>query len=293
MQAFRTYIDSGLIPAADLVALLDARNRRIKLIDATYILPGMPGNPFEEFRKRRIDDAVFFDVDEIADRSTDLPHMLPTAAEFSRAVTAMGIGNDDFVVVYSQSGIPMAAPRVWWTFRVFGHDAVCVLDGGLPAWIAAGNPVNESPPAPPAPSSGFSTRFRPELVNDRGDVKAALTGEYAIIMDARPPGRFAGIDPEPRPGLHRGRIPGSVNIPAASLVSSDTLRLKSPEELKLTLGMALDTEKQVIATCGSGVTACMIAFALYNMGNKRVSVYDGAWAEWGKESADLPVAARC
>ncbi len=280
MDIMDTAIKNGLIEPADLAALLE--NSNVKLVNATW----GPRHPV------RIGNAVPFDIDAIADQGSILPHMLPAPDDFSAAAAALGISSDDFVVVYDQSGIASAAARVWWTFRVFGHDRVCVLDGGLPAWADAGFPLARPDASLPAPGR-FTAQFRPALVADMNDVHAALENDTALVLDARSAERFAGIAPEPRPNLRGGHMPGSVNLPFPAVIDPDTGRLALPALLDRIFAGAGNPHQhagRIITSCGSGVTACVLALALFRMGKTDVAVYDGSWAEWGRESSGTPVA---
>lgn len=273
----------GLIEADALDELLRS-GAKVKLVDASY----NPGIAEENFLRRRIDGAVFFDIDLIADPRSPMAHMLPSPEDFAQAVSALGIGNDDLVVVYDQSGIAMAASRAWWMFRVFGHDNVCVLNGGLPYWMATGHEVSDSPCEKPAPAV-FKANYRPELVKGLTEMQQALQSRDATILDARSAERFSGRVPEPRPGLRSGHIPGSLNLPFMSLLDNNG-RLPGPDSLREKF-RALPAAGQTIATCGSGVTACVLALAFYTIGKQDVSVYDGSWTEWGQEDQGTAVAA--
>jgi thiosulfate/3-mercaptopyruvate sulfurtransferase len=282
-----TFIKSGLIQPSELHELMRA-DARVRLVDASYVLPGNP-SPFESFKQARIDDAVFFDIEVISDHKSSLPHMLPGAENFAKAVSGLGISNDDFVVVYGQAGIHMGPARAWWMFRVFGHDRVCVLDGGLSAWIAARLPVNTVPPTAPVPGR-FKATLCKGLLCSMADMQKASESASAQIYDARPEGRFAGRVAEPRPGLHSGHIPGSYNIPATALLDSATGKLKPASYLEEFFKKAdLGGEKPIYTTCGSGITACTLALALYRIGFANVAVYDGSWSEWGQPSSGRPV----
>lgn len=275
---------SPLVRAEELADLLAKGDSHLKIVDASFALPGATPTPRDLFRKLRIADAVFFDIDAVADQSTDLPHMLPDPDTFARAASALGISNDDTVVIYGQTGTAMGPARAWWTFRVFGHTRVRVLDGGLPRWQALGYPVSTDTPVPPAPGR-FVSNLRPEQVADRADVARAKASAGARILDARAPERFEGRVPEPRPGLRAGCIPGSENLPCASLLDPETGLMKSPEDLRRMFeDCGAGADMPVIATCGSGVTACTIALALAVIGRENVRVYDGSWAEWGREA---------
>ena len=257
----------------------------LRVLDGTWHMPQLKRDPRAEFAQAHIPGAAFFDIDAIADHSTDLPHMLPDAAAFARAVGALGVGSGDRVVVYDVRGVVSAA-RVWWTFRVFGHDAVAVLDGGLRKWRAEGRQVESGTPSP-APRE-FRAALRPELVRDLAAMRANVVGRTAQVLDARSAGRFAGTEAEPRPGLRGGHIPGSLNLPYDTLYREDGT-LRAPDELRDALQRTgLDLTRPVVTTCGSGVTASVLALALYLAGRRDVAVYDGSWSEWGGR-ADTPI----
>lgn len=284
------YTERGLITPKELADLLAERPGAVKLLDASYAI-GVGGiSPESVFQQMRIGEAQFFDIDAIADTSSSLPHMLPTPEDFATAAGRLGISNDDFVVVYDQSGIAMAACRAWWMFRVFGHDRVCVLDGGLPAWQIAGLTYQSGPPVHPR-QTDFTASFRPSLVTAYDDMRGFIERGDAIILDARPPERFAGLAPEPRPGLDAGHMPGARSLPAGFLIDPATRGLKSPADISLCLRdlAPADGESPVISTCGSGVTACVIALAFFREGRKNVSVYDGSWSEWGLQELHSPI----
>src|SRR5690242_6524535 len=249
----------------------------LRVLDGSWHMPQLQRDPRAEFAQAHIPGAAFFDIDAIADRATDLPHMLPEAKAFAAAVGALGVGAGDRVVVYDVRGVVSAA-RVWWTFRVFGHDAVAVLDGGLRKWRAEGHRV-ESGPSAPVPRE-FRATFHPELVRDLAAMRANLAAPGAQVLDARSAGRFAGTEPEPRAGLRGGHIPGSLNLPYDTLYRDDGT-LKPVTALRAALQAAgVDLERPVVTTCGSGVTASVLALALYLAGRRDVAVYDGSWSEW-------------
>jgi thiosulfate/3-mercaptopyruvate sulfurtransferase len=257
----------------------------LRVVDGTWHMPQLKRDPRAEFEAAHVPGAVFFDIDAIADRSTTLPHMLPAPSQFAAAVGALGIGSGDRVVVYDVRGVVSAA-RVWWTFRAFGHEAVAVLDGGFRKWRAEGRPL-ESGAAKPAPRV-FSARPRPELVRDLDAMRANIGSHAAQVLDARSAGRFAGTEAEPRAGLRGGHIPGSRNLPYETLYRPDGT-LKPPDELGDAVAAAgIDLARPIVTTCGSGVTASVLALALYVLGRRDVAVYDGSWSEWGARS-DTPI----
>jgi thiosulfate/3-mercaptopyruvate sulfurtransferase len=257
----------------------------LRVVDGSWHMPHLERDARAEFEAAHLPGAVFFDIDAIADRTTSLPHMLPSTDEFAAAAGALGIGSGDRIVVYDVRGVVSAA-RVWWTFRAFGHDAVAVLDGGFRKWRAEGRPVESGLPAP-APR-GFAAQRRPELVRDLDAMLANLGSHGAQVLDARSAGRFAGTEPEPRAGLRGGHIPGSLNLPYETLYAADGT-LKSPEQLgDAVVGAGVDLGRPIVTTCGSGVTASVLALALYVLGRRDVAVYDGSWSEWGGRP-DTPV----
>src|SRR5919106_2256970 len=257
----------------------------LRVVDGTWHMPHLGRDARVEFEAAHVPGAVFFDIDAIADRTTSLPHMLPSTDEFAAAAGALGIGSGDRVVVYDVRGVVSAA-RVWWTFRAFGHDAVAVLDGGLTKWRAEERPVASGQATPTR--RAFTARPRPELVRDVEAMRANLDSHVAQVLDARSAGRFAGTEPEPRAGLRGGHIPGSLNLPYETLYAADGT-LKSPEQLgDAVVGAGVDLGRPIVTTCGSGVTASVLALALYLVGRPDVAVYDGSWSEWGARS-DTPV----
>jgi thiosulfate/3-mercaptopyruvate sulfurtransferase len=258
----------------------------LRVIDATWYLPTLQRDARAEFREAHVPGAVYFDIDAIADRETGLPHMLPDATTFGEAVGALGIGDGDRIVVYGGKYLSASA-RVWWTFRVFGHERVAVLDGGFPRWREEGRPV-ESGEARPA-AGGFTARFRPELVASLDDVRRNLETHRMQVLDARSAGRFAGTEPEPRPGLRGGHIPGSLSLPYDRLFRREDATLLPAGDLRRLFEDArVEPGRPVVTTCGSGVTACVLALGLQLVGRHDVAVYDGSWTEWGGR-ADVPV----
>ncbi len=258
---------------------------RVRIVDGSWHMPQTGRDAQREFIEAHIPGAVFFDIDAIADTTTPLPHMLPTSTEFARAVGRLGIGDGDRVVAYDTRGVVSAA-RVWWTFRVFGHDAVGVLDGGFPKWRADGRPVEAGLQTPTLRI--FTARFRPDLVRDFDQMRANLASRREQVLDARSRGRFVGVEPEPRPGLRGGHIPGSLNSPHEELYRPDGTLLPSDALREAFAKAGLDLAKPVVTTCGSGVTASVLALALYLLGRRDAAVYDGSWSEWGGRD-DVPV----
>ncbi len=259
----------------------------LRVLDATYFLPGVPRNAETEFLEKHIPGAQFFDIDAYKDLETDLPHMLPDPDSFAEDMTDLGIGNDSTIVCYDSHGL-MSAARPWWMFRVFGHDKVFVLDGGLKQWLAEDRPL-ESGPAK-SRQGRFHARFRPELVSDRDAVLTALDTPAVQIIDARGAGRFAGTEPEPRAGLSGGHIPGARNVPFNALLDPATGLILPKGDIEARfIGAGVDLKRPIIASCGSGVSACVLAIGLYELGRADVSVYDGSWSEWGSYPG-LPIA---
>jgi thiosulfate/3-mercaptopyruvate sulfurtransferase len=257
----------------------------VRVLDGSWFMPDQNRDAQAEYDAAHIPGAQFFDIDEIADTASALPHMLPSAEKFASRVRRLGVGDGRQVVVYDQAGL-FSAARVWWMFKAFGHDAVAVLDGGLPKWRAEGLPLEAGPPI--ARDRHFIARKRPDLVRDVTQVAAAtkLGGEQ--IVDARSAARFSGEEPEPRPGLRSGHIPGSVNVPYRAVLNADGT-LKEAADLRALFAEAgVDLAKPIVNTCGSGVTACILSLAQMRAGATRTAVYDGSWSEWGAY-ADLPV----
>jgi len=268
----------ALIESDELLKRLDS----VKIIDASY-----GGDAQENWTKSRIGNAIFFDIDEVADHGNDMPHMLPSPEDFARAVSAMGISNDDEVVVYDQSGMAMAASRVWWMFRIFGHDKVRVLNGGLPDWLKQGHPCNTDAPAAPSPAT-FTATFKPELVQSMKGIMQAVEEKTSIIIDARGTSRFSGEDTEQNPDMRSGHIPGSHNIPFAMLLDPETGKMKDIDALREIFG-AVPANAHIVISCGSGVTACVIALGFHLLGRADIAIYDGSWTEWGRKASNTPV----
>lgn len=274
-----------LVSCVWLAERLDAPDLRI--IDATYFMPGAAQNAKALYLERRIPGAIFFDIDEIADTANPLPHMLPSPEKFAARMRAMGIGDGMRIVAYDSQGL-FSAARVWWTFRVMGHEDVAVLDGGLPAWLAAKLPLEDGPPAP-RPQRHFTTQFRADLVRDLADMRRIVVAGGGQVLDARAAGRFRGETPEPRQGLRSGHMPGARSVPYETLLDAQGL-MRSREDLAQIFAAAVvDTGRPAVCSCGSGVTAPIIALALARLGRWDAAIYDGSWTEWGGRT-DTPVA---
>ncbi len=251
----------------------------IRPLDATWFLPGDQRDGKALYDEMRIPGALFFPIDEIADTETTLPHMLPSPEKFSARVRKMGIGDGNRVVVYDAQGL-FSAARVWWTFRVMGHEDVVVLDGGFPAWRRGDYPIETGPPQKRM-ERHFTARFRADLVRNLDDMQRIVANGGGSILDARPAPRFRGEAAEPRPGVKSGHMPGARSVPSGALVD-ETGSLRSAADLKKIFADAgATTSRPAICTCGSGVTAAIIALALARLGRWDASIYDGAWAEWG------------
>lgn len=259
------------------LALVDVRMSPVGLVPKKDMLA--------EFAAGHIPGAVYFDIDDVADKNTTLPHMLPTAEAFAAAVGKLGI-NDQQTIVFYDEGNQFSAPRGWWTFRNFGAQNVYVLDEGLQGWTARGNTLATGPAQPVATT--FHAQFNPEAVVNMQQVEQAMNDKLQIL-DARAAPRFHAQAPEPRPGLHRGHIPGSINIPYGDLLENG--RFKSLDALKKTFAdKGVDIDAPTIVSCGSGVTAAVLAFGLQSLGASQVKLYDGAWSEWGALSGNQPIA---
>ena len=258
----------------------------IVVVDGSWYLPQMERDARAEYLEAHIPGAVYFDIDDIADTDTDLPHMLPRPEKFSSRMRKMGIGDGQRIVVYDGMGL-FSAARVWWTFRIMGVADVAVLEGGLRKWIAEDRPVESGPVS--RLERHFTARLDHGAVRDASDVLKALASGDEVIVDGRSAGRFAGTEPEPREGLRGGHMPGSVNLPWDTLVTPDGI-LKSDDELRAAFdAIGVTRRMPVVTSCGSGVTAATLVLALQVLGHRQTAVYDGSWTEWGGRD-DLPVA---
>ncbi len=256
------------------------------VFDASWHLPNSDRNAKSEYQASHIPGALFFDIDDLSDEKSSLPHMLPSTVKFASRMKKMGVGDGMRIVVYDTHGL-FSAARAWWTFRAMGHKDVAVLNGGFKKWVAEGRPVEDMPPR-----SRTARHWTPlqnnELVRDLSDMKGYVEKKNMQIVDARPAGRFEGREAEPRAGLRQGHIPGARNVPSSMVLNADgTLKPRS-ELQKLFLDAGIDPAKPVVTTCGSGVTACILSLALAQLGQINAAVYDGSWAEWGQDNG-LPI----
>jgi thiosulfate/3-mercaptopyruvate sulfurtransferase len=257
----------------------------VKVADATWLMPSLGRNAQAEYEAAHIPGAVRFDIDDIADQGSPLPHMIPDGARFSSRVRALGLGDGSRIVVYDDNHYSASA-RAWWMFRLFGHDDVAVLDGGLRRWREEGRALDDATVAP-SPRH-FTVRQNHLLLRELDQIRQNLVDRRDQVVDARSAGRFAGTEPEPRPGLRAGRIPNSVNLPYTEVIAADG-SMKAADDLRpLFVGRGIALDRPIVTSCGSGVTAATLALAFHRIGVDDVAVYDGSWSEWGGGD-DTPV----
>jgi thiosulfate/3-mercaptopyruvate sulfurtransferase len=251
------------------------------VLDGSWHLPTANRNPKVDYLDEHIPGAVFFDIDDLIDEKSHLPHMLPSSIKFSSRMKKMGIGDGMRIIVYDTHGLYSAA-RVWWTFRAMGHEDVAVLDGGLKKWKAEGRELEDGPPI-----KRFERHFTPlqnaGLIRDMADIKDIVAKKNCQLVDARPAGRFEARDPEPRPALRSGHIPGSRNVPYTDVINDDGTLKSRDELLAIFTAAGIDPKMPVVTTCGSGVTASILSLALAVIGQTNAAVYDGSWTEWGAQ----------
>lgn len=270
--------DDPLVTTDWLAARLD--DPKVKIIDASYKMPGVLPLPSDDYLSGHIPGAVFFNVNTIADPDDPRPHMYPSAEQFARDVAALGISSDDTVVAYDSGGW-VAAPRAWWMFLSFGHPKVKVLDGGLKKWLREGRPTHSGKVTPTKPGK-FQATLDSSFVRSQQQLLGNLDSRREQLVDARPRARFEGTVSEPWPGRRSGHIPGSRNVPYAELFDAATGAMKPLEELrKAFTGAGVDLAKPIVTSCGSGVSALVLTLALYRLGVRGTALYDGSWAEWG------------
>ena len=259
----------------------------IRIVDATWYLPTVDRKGIQDYEEGHLPGAVFWDIDAIADPGTHLPHMMPDQATFEGHMKALGIGSDHHVIVYDNIKM-MTAPRVWWTLRAFGHGRVSLLNGGLNKWRAENLPLSTDPDD--IPDVTFSANFNAAMIRSVEQVWANVASEDEQVLDARGAGRFNGTDPELRPECRSGHIPKSLNLPFNELIDPETGTIRPPKELAARINASgIDSSSPVVTTCGSGITACVLALGLHLTGRHDVAVYDGSWTEWGSRE-DTPVA---
>ncbi|HWE99093.1 MAG TPA: 3-mercaptopyruvate sulfurtransferase [Caulobacteraceae bacterium] len=258
--------------------------RKTAPMDASWFMPGVSRDPKAEFALTHIPGARFFAIDEVCDHQTDLPHMLASPQSFTAAMRTLGVDHDATVVAYDSHGL-FSAARLWWTLRAMGHDDVVVLDGGLPRWRAEGRPLEQGWPA--VGPGDFEAAPRPALVRDLAAMQRLVAEGSAQIIDARGGARFRGEAPEPRPGLRSGHMPGAKNLPFDQLIENGSLR-DATALSDVFLAAGVDLSRPLVTTCGSGLTASVLALGLARLGRWDAAVYDGSWSEWGAE-ANTPV----
>lgn len=257
----------------------------VVVLDTSWYMPSEGHDIKSMFNANRIPGSRLFNIDEVCDKKTTLPHMLPTPEEFAAAVGQMGIGNDTHVVCYDTNPLFMASARVWWMFRYFGHDKVSLVEGGLDAWIVAGLPTENLAPKHQPKEVEFKMQpVRKQLLKNMDQIKNNIKKEEFLLIDARSPGRFRGTEPEPRPGLASGHVPGSINIPFRKVIDGFGSFASEAQLRTILSDIEMDLDQPLAATCGSGTTAATVAFALHLLGKSDVAVYDGSWSEYGQLS---------
>ena len=255
-------------------------NPEIKIIDGTWHMPGSGINAFDIFKEKHIPNAIFIDLDEVSDINSDLPHMMPDENYFSKKISSLGISNNDHLIIYDMYGM-FSAARIWFMFKAFGHNNISLLNGGFPAWLDSGGEVSNK--INNLKTTIYKGKLNKLLIADYQQVLENLTNQKYLVLDARSPERFSGISEEPRPGMKSGHIPKSKNLYFNDLIDQDTKKFIKKEEIEnLIKKSGIDVNKDIICSCGSGVTACIIKFAIELISkNKNIKIYDGSWSEWG------------
>jgi thiosulfate/3-mercaptopyruvate sulfurtransferase len=257
----------------------------VRVVDGSMYLPNAGRDAKAEYAETHIPGAVFFDIDDIADSESPLPHMLPSPDKFSARVRKLGLGDGNRIVVYDGEGL-FSAARVWWMFRAFGHDDVALLDGGLPKWVAEGRPTDSHPAMPR--ERHFSAHFNTMLVRDLEQMRRNVDSGREQVVDARSAPRFKGEAPEPREGLRSGHIPNSLSLPFTELLDPESKTVLPADKLRAAFEAAgVDLHRPVVTTCGSGVTAAVLSLGLHLLGHRQVALYDGSWTEWGGHTETL------
>ena len=279
------YINPHALVSTDWLAD-NLHQKNVVVLDATWHLPTLQKDAKVDYNYAHIEGALYFDIDAVSDAASKLPHMLPSAAEFSAVIGALGINNDSHVVVYDAYGL-FSAARVWWMFRIFGHDKVSILNGGSLKWLAEGRAMDDAN-VTPSPTI-FKAEFRPELVCNMDVILANIESKQSQVIDARARNRFYAKVPEPRPDLRSGHIPNSISLPFNFLLDENSKELLSMDVLSTKFDAEnIDMARPIICSCGSGVTACVLAFGLYLLGKDDALIYDGSWTEWGG-SVETPI----
>ncbi|CAH1793790.1 unnamed protein product [Owenia fusiformis] len=264
-----------------LAQQLEKNDGTICLLDGSWHMPFSKRNAWQEYYRRHIPYALFFNIEECCDKNSNLPFMLPTAEEFETYVGSLGISNETHVVIYdNHAGLGMfSSPRIWWMFRAFGHEKVSVLDGGFPRWEKDG--FTETDEIPKVGPKTFKANYRPDLVRTYEDIERNLTSNEFVLVDARPSGRFCGTSPEPRPDIKGGHVPGAISIPFSSLLLPQRKALKMPETNERNMKEAgVDMERSIVTMCGDGLNSAFISLVCHQMGKTDVAIYDGSWTEY-------------
>ncbi len=276
-----------LIEAKELLKYYKNKKWKNNLVifDASWYLPNQNRNSYEEFKIKHIPKSIFFDIDEISDKDSNLPHMIPCVSQFNQKMNEMGITNNDKIIIYSMDGIG-TSPRVWWMFKLFGHKNVSVLNGGLRSWIHNSGPIENSS-YNNIKSSKYSATYNKNLICYYKDIVKIINNKNYQIIDARSKGRFDGIEKEPRIGLKKGHIPNSINLPFTTLINNKGYLITKSKILNLLKTHLINKNIPIISTCGSGVSACTLALALNHIGINNWKIYDGSWSEWGSKKNSL------